>query len=148
MSCERYVLRVPAPQSVNLIVPPNGPAVIAAPGTPQVTLQVPAPEERRLAVSPAPVARLLVQERVGPPGAQGPPGLPGTGSGLQKYLLAGLQDGLNRVFTSPSPFEAGTEWVSCNGIPNLAPDHYQVTGSDQITFSIAPPSWWILTIEF
>ncbi|MFA7482789.1 MAG: hypothetical protein WC314_19940 [Vulcanimicrobiota bacterium] len=62
-------------------------------------------------------------------------------------LLTGTQNGINLVFTTSAAPNPATLRVRVNGIPNLSPAHYTVSGN-QITFEHPPASWWVLEAEY
>lgn len=70
----------------------------------------------------------------GPPGGQGPPG-----QGVQVFgeSLTGA-DGTETVFTTASPYLAGSTAVYVNGLREFRGDAYTETGASTITF-IDPP---------
>lgn len=82
----------------------------------------------------------------GPAGARGPTGP--AGASKQHERLEGVQNSANVVFAASSAISPGTEWVRVNGIPQTAPDHYQITGPSEITFAYPPKEWWVLEIEY
>lgn len=83
----------------------------------------------------------------GPVGPQGPPGV-GAADAVFHELLSGTQDEANTVFTTSRNFDPATLWVRVNGLANLSPAHYMVTGPDEITFEYPPEDWWILEAQY
>lgn len=61
--------------------------------------------------------------------------------------LVGTIDGVNKDFTTPSPFIAGTIKVKVNGVTYAASDDYfgfTEVGNQQINMVTAPKSWYTM----
>lgn len=79
------------------------------------------------------------------PGEPGPRGFPGTGAPIVGESLTGTKDGVNTVFTTAAPFNAGTTAVYLNGLREY---HYTESGANQITMEDAPLAGDSLRIDY
>lgn len=84
---------------------------------------------------------------IGIPGPRGPAGAPGGGTGVFNEVPAGVQDGVNLVFTLAfTPFPGSTQ-VHRNGLREELGVSYTESGAT-LTFTTAPLSTDVLTVDY
>jgi hypothetical protein len=81
----------------------------------------------------------------GPPGPQG---TPGTNATIQGEIPAGVQNGVNEVFTTAHVFVLGSTAVYRNGLREHLGVGYTETTTTTITFTTAPLASDVIVIDY